>query len=51
MIFKEVAGIEEASKDDVKEAAKSNMSGIQRLMANLAEIFSPFNSCYHYRGG
>lgn len=39
--FKEVAGIEEASKDDVKEAAKSNMSGIQRLMANLAEIFSP----------
>ena len=39
--FKEVAGIEEASKDDVKEAAKSNMSWIQRLMANLAEIFSP----------
>lgn len=39
--FKDVAGIQDASKDDVKEAAKSNMSWIQRLMANLAEIFSP----------
>lgn len=39
--FKAVAGIEDASKEDVKEAAKSNMSWIQRLMANLAEIFSP----------
>ena len=39
--FKSVAGIQDASKEDVKEAAKSNMSWIQRLMANLAEIFSP----------
>lgn len=39
--FMSIAGIKEASKEDVKEAAKSNMSWIQRLMANLAEIFSP----------
>ena len=39
--FTSIVGIEEASKEDVKEAAKSNMSWIQRLMANLAEIFSP----------
>lgn len=39
--FKDVAGIKDASKEDVKEAAKTNMSWIQRLMANLAEIFSP----------
>ena len=39
--FTSIAGITEASKEDVKEAAKSNMSWIQRLMANLAEIFSP----------
>ena len=39
--FTSIAGIKEASKEDVKEAAKSNMSWIQRLMANLAEIFSP----------
>jgi len=35
------AGIEGGSKEDTKEAAKSNMTFIQRLMANLAEIFSP----------
>ncbi|MGL4372148.1 MAG: PTS trehalose transporter subunit IIBC, partial [Turicibacter sp.] len=39
--FIKVAGIEGVSKDAVKDAAKSNMSWIQRLMANLAEIFSP----------
>lgn len=39
--FIKVSGIEGTSKDDVKNAAKSNMSFIQRLMANLAEIFSP----------
>jgi PTS system trehalose-specific IIC component len=39
--FIKVAGVEEVSKDEVKKAAKSNMSFIQRLMANLAEIFSP----------
>lgn len=39
--FIKVSGIQETSKDDIKKAAKSNMSFIQRLMANLAEIFSP----------
>lgn len=39
--FIKMAGVEEVSKDEVKKAAKSNMSFIQRLMANLAEIFSP----------
>lgn len=39
--FVKVAGVQEVSKDEVKQAAKSNMSFIQRLMANLAEIFSP----------
>lgn len=39
--FIKVAGVEEVSKDEVKKAAKSNMSFIQRLMANLAEIFLP----------
>ena len=36
-----VSGVEGTSKEDAKDAAKSNMSFIQRLMANLAEIFSP----------
>ena len=39
--FVNVSGIEGVSKDSVKDAAKSNMSFIQKLMANLAEIFSP----------
>lgn len=39
--FIKVAGVEEVNKNEVKKAAKSNMSFIQRLMANLAEIFSP----------
>lgn len=39
--FVSVAGVHEVSKDEVKKAAKSNMSFIQRLMANLAEIFLP----------
>lgn len=39
--FTKVAGIEGVSKDEVKDAAKSNMTFIQKLMANLAEIFSP----------
>ena len=39
--FTKEAGIEGVSKDAVKDAAKDNMSWIQRLMANLAEIFSP----------
>ena len=39
--FIKVSGVEGTNKDDVKDAAKSNMTFIQRLMANLAEIFSP----------
>lgn len=39
--FKEISGIEGVSKDQSKAAAKSNMSGIQRFMANIAEIFAP----------
>ncbi|AYE34261.1 PTS system trehalose-specific EIIBC component [Clostridium septicum] len=39
--FVKISGVEGTSKDDVKDAAKSNMTFMQRLMANLAEIFSP----------
>ncbi len=39
--FAKISGVEEASKDDVKQAGKSNMNWLQQLMANLAEIFSP----------
>ena len=39
--FVKVSGVEGTSKEDAKDAAKSNMTFIQRLMANLAEIFSP----------
>ena len=39
--FVAISGTGAASKDEVKQAAKSNMSFIQRLMANIAEIFSP----------
>jgi len=35
------AGLESASKDEVKQASKQNMTWLQRLLANLAEIFSP----------
>lgn len=39
--FTEAAGIEGVSKDQVKSAAKNNQNLIQRIMTNLAEIFSP----------
>ena len=39
--FVKVSEVEGTNKDVVKDAAKSNMSFIQKLMANLAEIFSP----------
>lgn len=39
--FTKTAGIEGVNKEQVKEQAKSNMHPVQRLMANLAEIFSP----------
>lgn len=39
--FTKIAGIDGVSKDAVKNAAKSNQTFIQRLMSNLAEIFTP----------
>lgn len=39
--FVEVAGVDGVSKDQAKVAAKNNMNLIQRLLANLAEIFAP----------
>lgn len=39
--FVDVAGIETASKDEVKEAAKQNQNVFQRMISALAEIFAP----------
>lgn len=39
--FIKIAGIDGVSKDAVKAAAKSNQTFVQKLMANLAEIFTP----------
>jgi PTS system, trehalose-specific IIBC component len=39
--FIKVSGIDGVSKDEVKNAAKNNMTFMQKLMANIAEIFSP----------
>lgn len=39
--FVAISGSDAVSKDEVKQAAKTNMTFIQRLMANIAEIFSP----------
>lgn len=39
--FIAVAGIDGVSKDAVKNAAKKNQNIVQRMMANLAEIFAP----------
>lgn len=39
--FIAVSGIDGVSKDAVKDVAKNNMTFIQKLMANIAEIFSP----------
>lgn len=39
--FSEISNVEAGSKDDVKKAGKGNMNWLQRLMANLAEIFTP----------
>ncbi|MEQ8197605.1 MAG: PTS system trehalose-specific EIIBC component [Clostridiaceae bacterium] len=39
--FSAVAGIDGVSKDQAKAAAKSNMNMVQRLLAGLAEIFTP----------
>jgi len=39
--FIEKTGIRGENKDAVKEAAKQNMTLLQRIVANLADIFSP----------
>lgn len=39
--FLAVSGLEATSKDDVKQAAKSNQTWLQRLIGNLGEIFAP----------
>ncbi len=39
--FIKVSGIDGVSKDEVKNVAKNNMTFMQKLMANIAEIFSP----------
>lgn len=39
--FIRVAGVNSSSKEDVKEASKKHMTWLQRLLANLAEIFAP----------
>lgn len=39
--FTKIAGIDGVSKDAVKAAAKFNQTFVQKLMANLAEIFTP----------
>lgn len=39
--FSALAGLDGVSKEDVKQAAKTNQSRIQRIMGNLGEIFAP----------
>lgn len=39
--FIAVSGIEAASKDAVKQAAKTNQTWLQKLIGNLGEIFTP----------
>lgn len=39
--FISVAGIDGASKEEVKQVAKNNQNILQRIMTNLAEIFAP----------
>lgn len=39
--FKEVSGIEGVSKEETKSIAKKNQNPVQRVLAALAEIFTP----------
>ncbi|SDB82600.1 PTS system trehalose-specific IIB component, Glc family /PTS system trehalose-specific IIC component, Glc family [Pelagirhabdus alkalitolerans] len=39
--FTEIAGVGDASKSEAKQAAKQNLTFLQRLISNLAEIFTP----------
>lgn len=36
-----ISGVSEMNKDEVKKASQGNMTWLQKLMANIAEIFSP----------
>lgn len=39
--FAALSGVSGVSKDEAKAAAKTNMTPLQRFMANIAEIFAP----------
>ncbi|MEK3889041.1 PTS system trehalose-specific EIIBC component [Bacillus sp. FSL K6-3431] len=39
--FVKIAGVSDTSKDEAKEAAKQNMNFLQRMIAHLADIFTP----------
>ncbi|MCB2295226.1 PTS system trehalose-specific EIIBC component [Clostridium algoriphilum] len=39
--FVKISGVDGVSKDKAKVAAKGNMKFVQRMLANLAEIFTP----------
>ena len=39
--FVKISGIEGVSKDEVKKEAKGNMNPLQRVVADIAEIFAP----------
>lgn len=39
--FAAISGIEGVSKDEVKKEAKGNMNALQRIVADIAEIFAP----------
>lgn len=39
--FTKVSGVGDTSKDEAKEAAKTNMNFLQRMISHLADIFTP----------
>ena len=39
--FTKIAGVGDTSKDEAKVAAKQNMNFLQRMIAHLADIFTP----------
>ncbi|MDU2239338.1 MAG: PTS system trehalose-specific EIIBC component [Paenibacillus sp.] len=39
--FIKIAGVSDTSKEEAKEAAKQNMNVLQRMIAHLADIFTP----------
>jgi trehalose PTS system EIIBC or EIIBCA component len=39
--FVKIAGVDSTSKEEAKVAAKQNMNWLQRMMAHLADIFTP----------